>query len=530
MPTTPPTLIHQLLERSAERYPDKIAFIQDGTRVSYTRINTMANALAAELRRRGCHRSTRVVLLLENSLAYVVSYYAILKAGGVAVPLAPSSKPPWLKARLDELDAKIVIAAARQERLLFATDISATSVECLIIHGPKLDWKTQGIRPLPWELLTSGTSCDDPALAMDEDDLACIIYTSGSTGPPKGVMLTHANVVANTRSICRYLSLSAHDVQMVVLPFHYVMGQSLLNTHIACSGTLVINNGFAYPAQVIQQMIDENVTSFSGVPSTYAWLLNKSPLKQKRDKIKALRYCSQAGGHMSAKLKKELRSALPAHTDIVVMYGATEASARLAYLPPDRYTEKMGSIGKAIPGVTLRIIDEKGREVKEGIIGELVASGPNIMQGYWKNPSATEKVLGPQGYHTGDLCWRDKQGYIYLVGRRDNLIKVGGHRINPMEIEDTIMETGIAIETVVLGIEDELLGNRLVAAVVPKERALTPKAVLKACAGLIPRNRLPGEVKLVSSLPKNPSGKVLRKKCLEMFVPTKTTEEERDHA
>ena len=188
--------------------------------------------------------------------------------------------------------------------------------------------------------------------------------------------------------ICQYQQLTDHDVQMVVLPFFYVMGKSLLNTIFAAGGTVVLNNKFAFPATVINQMIEEGVTLFSGVPSTYAYLLHRSPLKKQRDQLTRLRLVTQAGGHMAISVKRELRKALPEHTRICIMYGATEASARLTWLDPDRFEEKMASIGKPIPGVDIKLLDADRKEVSQGERGEVVASGANIMQGYWKDPDA----------------------------------------------------------------------------------------------------------------------------------------------
>jgi acyl-CoA synthetase (AMP-forming)/AMP-acid ligase II len=303
---------------------------------------------------------------------------------------------------------------------------------------------------------------------------------------------------------------------MVVLPFFYVMGKSLLNTHFAVGGTVVINNKFAYPASVIKQMVEEHVTGFSGVPSTYAYLLHRSPLAVNRDTLSTLRYCTQAGGHMSRKIKEELRQVLPAHTKIYIMYGATEASARLTYLEPEHFNEKIGSIGKAIPGVDLRVLNVNGREVSIGRIGELVASGPNIMQGYWKDTKTTAKLLDQNGYHTGDLGYQDEEGHFYVVGRKDNLLKVGGHRINPQEIEDTLMETGLVTETIVLGVPDDLLGHKLIAVGVSKNGDCTVNHLLSQCAQKLPKYKLPHDVKLVKALPKSSSGKIDQIKCLEI--------------
>ncbi len=188
-------------------------------------------------------------------------------------------------------------------------------------------------------------------------------------------MLSHTNVVANTRSIVEYLALTADDVQMVVLPFFYVMGKSLLNTHFSVGGTIVINNQFAYTASILRQMAEERVTGFSGVPSTYAQLLFKSPLAEYRARLPALRYCTQAGGHMARSIKLALLDALPPQTRLIIMYGATEASARLTYLPPEFLRTKIDSIGRAIPGVTLDVLSPDGQALGPDQSGELVARG-----------------------------------------------------------------------------------------------------------------------------------------------------------
>ena len=233
------------------------------------------------------------------------------------------------------------------------------------------------------------------------------------------------------------------------------MGKSLLNTHIAVGGTVVINNQFAFPASVLKEMIAEKVTGFSGVPSTFAYLLHRSPLAASRDKLSSLRYVSQAGGHMSKAIKDELRRVLPSHTEIVIMYGATEAAARLSYLEPSRFADKMESIGKAIPGVELKVVKEDGKDASVGEVGELVARGSNIMPGYLNKPEATAKALIDGWYHTGDQAYQDEEGFFFVAGRQDDLLKVGGHRLSPQEIEDTLMESGLFVEAVVLGIPDE---------------------------------------------------------------------------
>ena len=481
------SLVHHFLENSAIAYPQKVAVVHENTRATYAEINTKADHLAAFLVGQGISKGARIVILLENSVEYVVAYYGILKAGAVAVPMSTGLKPDGLNPLLAELEPAALISSTRFERLLQASDLNVSSLKTLIIHNPKLEWSGRFKNVFSFQQTTRNpqptthnkqqtihADIELEAVSAKPSDLSCIIYTSGSTGTPKGVMLTHANIVANVVSICEYLQLTDADIQMVVLPFFYVMGKSLLNTIFAVGGTVVVNNKFAFPATVINQMIEEKVTLFSGVPSTFAYLLHRSPLATNKNQLTNLRMVSQAGGHMARSVKEALRQALPEQTQICIMYGATEASARLTWLDPERFEEKMDSIGKPIPGTKVRILDKEGRDVKASQEGELVASGPNIMQGYWKDPKATAQVLDANGYHTGDIGHKDEDGFIYVSGRRDDLVKVGGHRINPREIEDILLATNLIIESAVLGIPDPLLGNKLIALAVPQNGDCTP--------------------------------------------------------
>ncbi len=511
------SLIHHFLEQSARTFPDKIALVHEDIRATYFEINNKANHLAHWLLGRGITKGDRVVLLLENSIEYVISYYGALKTGAVVASLNSDLKPDGLRSIIRDLEPGIIISSRKFERNLKAVDLNSFHPKALILDKPVLKWSSDSFPIFLWEDIPRGSEASDPGIQMDKSDLSSIVYTSGSTGTPKGVMLSHGNIVSNTRSICRYLNLTGKDIQMVVLPFFYVMGKSLLNTHFAVGGQVVINNKFAFPATVINQMVDEQVTGFSGVPSTYAYLLHRSPLKSCRERLGSLRYCSQAGGHMSLRIKKELRRVLPAHTEIFIMYGATEASARLSFLSPDRFEDKMGSIGKAISGVVLRILDENGRELPNNQTGELVAAGSNIMRGYWKDEQATAGVLDPNGYHTGDLGYRDDEGYFYLTGRKDNVLKVGGHRINPGEIEDALMDSDLVIETAVIGIPDDLLGNKLIAFAAPKNGDCSENRILRFCAGRLPKHKIPSDIKLVRALPKSSSGKINRTQCLELL-------------
>ena len=509
-------LVHQFLERSARLFPDKVAVVHGKVRATYREINERADSLAAWLNSRGVRKGDRVALLMENCAEYVVSYYGIMKAGATAVPLNGDLKPEGLRYAIEDLGSTVLVSNNRFRKVIDAADLGGLGLTDLILKGPAGDNSSVFTITTFDETVTARAS-GKPLLNIEEGDLASIIYTSGSTGGPKGVMLSHRNIVDNVSSICQYLHLTEEDIQMCVLPFFYVMGKSLLNTHIAVGGTVVINNQFAFPAAVLKEMIAEKVTGFSGVPSTFAYLLHRSPLAASAGKLTSLRYVSQAGGHMSRAIKEELRRVLPAHTEIIIMYGATEAAARLSYLEPSRLSDKIESIGIGIPGVELKVVNENGLETQIGEVGELVASGSNIMSGYWKKPEATAKALAGGWYHTGDRCYEDDEGFFFLVGRQDDLLKVGGHRLSTQEIEDVLMESKLFVEAAVVGLPDELLGNRLAVLGVPANDRCSEDEVLGFCANKLARYKMPHEVKFTRTLPKKASGKIDRQACKAAF-------------
>jgi len=319
-------------------------------------------------------------------------------------------------------------------------------------------------------------------------------------------MLRHRNLLANTRSTVEYLELSEHDKIMVVLPFFYSYGNSILLTHIAVGGTLVVNQSFLYPNVILEQMIAEGVTGFSGVPSSFAILLNRSAIRDYS--FPQLRYLTQAGAAMSPALAKNLSEVFP-DVEIFIMYGQTEAAPRLSYLKPSKVVDKAGSIGKAIPGVTLEVCRPDGSMVDVGEVGEIVAIGENIMAGYWQRPQETAKVLQNGKLWTGDLARIDEDGFIFIESRKSDMIKSGSHRIGPKEIEDAIMELPSIHEVAVVGHDDEILGEKIVAFVVLKDDSeLSEKELFRHCRRSLPTFKVPHEIVFQSELPKTATGKI----------------------
>lgn len=502
-------LIHQFLENSADNYPDNEALVHLESRIEYIELENSSNRLANRLIECGVKTGDRVGILYESSINYVISFFAVLKAGGVAVPLNTATTPRIVSGILSNCTPSALIA--QKEHVHYLQDITGNieGLKNIIVNSESADVINNPSISLHDfnEIQRSGNS-KRPAVEINESDLAAIIYTSGTTSDPKGVMLTHGNLAANTESIVEYLELRQDDKVMAILPFFYSYGNSLLLTHIRVGGSIVIDNRFAYPNVILEIMSKEKVTGFSGVPSTFAILMHKSNITNYS--WDHLRYLTQAGGPMAPALTTKIMEAMP-HIKIYIMYGQTEASARLSYLKPERLLDKLGSIGMAIPGVTLTVRDEKGNVCPPGVTGEIVAAGNNIMKGYWNQPQATSEVLKEDGLHTGDLARSDEDGYLYIVSRKSDMIKSGAHRISPKEIEEIIVEHDGIVECAVIGMPDEILGEAITAVIVLKNNSkITAKDIMKHCRNNLPPFKIPREIKFRESIPKTASGKFKR--------------------
>ncbi|MFH2003092.1 MAG: class I adenylate-forming enzyme family protein [Planctomycetota bacterium] len=503
-------LLYDYLFISAERFPNKIAIATETERVGYGDLLAMARAIAEAMKDAGLVAGDRVILYLDNSSEYVAAYFGVLLAGGVVVGQSTGNREKQLKHFIHHCRAAGVVCSGRHIHPVGNLLPECPSLKFLVYNGERAHMPETGpVVALTFqEGVGRAKGCGSQPVPRKPDDPAQIIYTSGTTAQPKGVMLSHKNLCANTESIIQYLELNHRDSVMAVLPFYYSYGNSLLLTHIACAGTLALDNRFAYPEKVLERIRAESITGFAGVPSTFAILVHKAGLKS--HDLSCLRYITQAGGPMAPALAQELREALP-KTKIFIMYGQTEASARLSYLEPQMLTVKSGSIGKAIPGVTLRLKDREGRDAAPGEVGEIVAQGDNIMLGYWENPEETAKALREDGLHTGDLATLDSDGYFFIVSRKSDMIKSGAHRISPKEIEEVIMEDQRVHEVAVLGEPDPILGETIVAVVVPKPGAeIDARDISMLCKRELPPYKVPKKIEFSESLPKTASGKIRR--------------------
>ncbi|MCP4607478.1 MAG: acyl--CoA ligase [Planctomycetes bacterium] len=482
------------------RYPDKAASVCQDGEMTYSELEKLSSILACALMERGIHKGDRVAILIENSHEYIISFFGVLKARAVTVPIETQIVSRELVFHLEDCTSTIILTDYNHYSLIKdALQNLASPPSVMIVDRSSLITTNAGDRST--ELLDAHCT---------SDDVACILYTSGTTGKPKGVMLSHANLVTNANSIVEYLNLTSDDRVMVVLSFSHSYGLSLLTTCMKTGGTLVIDNRFAYPNVILQTMSTKKVTGFAGVPSHYAMLLRKSALR--KHELPELKYVTQAGGALPPAMIQEFTDIFP-NVKFYVMYGQTEASARLSYLEPELLHKKMGSIGKGIPGVILDVLDENGQKVSPEKTGEIVAQGTNVMLGYWNSPQETASILRNGKLYTGDLATVDVDGFIYVVGRSKEMIKSGGNRISPLEIEEVVYQVPGISECAAVGIPDELFGEVVKLFVVTDSMTETlEKDITIFCKQNLASFKVPKQIEFVATLPKTASGKIKRSK------------------
>lgn len=500
----------------AHRHPTRIAIVADDRRIDYAGFWREACAFARALRARGLQPGERIAILLPNRIEAAVACYGSWLAGAIAVPLNVQARSRDFIAWLAHCEAQhVVYEHSHGDALAAIETFDAEHASRALVR-----WPVGGSeRPLcatdPHAVEGDVGAEVDPA-RVGADDVALILYTSGTTGAPKGVTLTHGNLLANVDAVIRYLALSERDSVLSILAFYYAYGASVLHTHLASGGCVVLAPNLLFPHLLMETIARERITGFSGVPSTYALLLERVKLADYD--LTSLRYLTQAGGAMSPALTRRLREALPG-ASLFVMYGQTEATSRLTYLPPSRLDDKLGSVGVAVDGVALRVAREDGSDAAPGEIGEVRVRGPNVMRGYWRNDDASVAVLQDGWLRTGDMGHLDGEGFLWLSGRRNDMIKTGAHRVHPVDIEDAIAEMPEVVEVAVVGVDDDVLGQAIRAFVVAPGLPPQSENRIKAhCRERLASYKIPRDIVFVNALPRTASGKVRRAALLEPQV------------
>jgi acyl-coenzyme A synthetase/AMP-(fatty) acid ligase len=508
--------LHHHVLRHASETPDAPAIATPTIRLNYAQLARRMLEFAATLRAQGLSAGDRIVVSLPNSAAAVVASLAVQALGGTAVEVNRGWGVGPLRDVVARTKPRQVVTFGRDARI-WGEALEGTAIEHVwVVHRelpspPLLDALR---RPAGWlredaTLSTEATGLSVTELpTIDPDGVALILFTSGSTGAPQGVLQTHRNIDANSRSIVGYLDLTARDRVLATLPLYYCYGRSLLQTHLVVGGSVYFDDRFAFPRIVMEALAAEGCTGFAGVPLTFE-ILRRS-VDMSSIPMPALRYVTQAGGAMAPDTIRWVREAFTP-VPLYVMYGQTEATARITYLPPDRAVDKEGSIGIPISGMEVRVLGQDGTARRPGELGEIVVRGDSVTPGYLDDPEATAEILRDGWLWTGDLAVQDDDGYLFHRGRAREMIKVGGRRVSPVEIEQAIERHPDVVEAAVRGIPDSLKGETPAAYVVRRHGSELVEDDIRAfLRSEVPAWLLPSRITFLDRLPRNEAGKLLR--------------------
>jgi len=506
--------VEEFLEKSAERTPDKIALICGEQRLSYAEIDARCNQLAHALVGMGLERWDRVVIYGRNSVETVVAIFAVLKAGGVFVLVNPTTKQDKLTYIVCNCRATFLITADKLATVVMSAAETCPSLRSVVVAGlTGQSSQSAGAPCVALEDAIHHQPSERCARRNIDVDLAALIYTSGSTGHPKGVMMTHLNVVSAATSITTYLDNRAEDVILNVLPLSFDYGLYQLLMAFKIGGTLVLENSFAYPYVILETLSQERVTGFPIVPTICSILLQ---LKLENYSFPHLRYITNTAAALPVAHIHKLRELFP-KVRIYSMYGLTECK-RVSYLPPEQIDSRPGSVGRGMPNEEVYLVDNDGQQLPAGSTGELVVRGSNVMKGYWELPEETDRALRPGPFgnekvlYSGDLFCTDAEGYLYFVGRKDDIIKTRGEKVSPREVEDVLHSHPCIAEAAVVGIPHDVLGNAIFAFVKLKSGATLDEYELKGfCADRLEDFMIPTTVRFRDSLPKSANGKIAKR-------------------
>jgi amino acid adenylation domain-containing protein len=510
-------LLHEPLLATARRLPEKTALVDKNQRLSYGALADAVERFAAGLAARGVRRGDRVAVFLPNVAEAAVAMYGALRAGAVFMPVNPLTRADKLALLLADAEAAALVTTPALASVWSAALAGPTShaVRFVVSVGQEAAGPT-ATPVIPWDHFLTEAQLPASEAGVIDADLAALIYTSGSTGEPKGVMLTHLNILTVAASVTSYLGLEERDVLFCVLPLSFSYGVLQLTAGFPAGATVVLETSFAFPAKSLATMQAERVTCFAGVPTMYALLLGLPNLGD--FDLGALRLLTNAADALPEPVLAGLRRAFPA-ARVFSMYGLTECQ-RVSYLPPEELDRRPSSVGRGMPNQELWLVDPddpEGKRLPLGATGELVVRGSHVMRGYWRKPAATAQRLGPgplpgeSVLRTGDIFRTDADGFFYFVARKDDIIKSRGEKVSPREVESAIHALAGVASVAVVGVADAMLGHAIKAFVVRRDGAtISERDVMRHCRERLESYMVPHEVAFVTELPTTVTGKVRR--------------------
>jgi len=521
-----PFLLHHLLWNSRNKSPDAIAIRYKQYAYSYQELATQVLQQAKALQGLGLQRLQRVAVYLPKQPETVSSFLAISQAGGVFVPVNPVLKFRQVAYLLNDCNVQILITSkSRLASLSNSLDNCHDLRYVILVDGDSIKTPDQHFQVLGWHEFIEQGITELKSIPGIDSDMAAILYTSGSTGKPKGVVLSHRNLIAGTESVVEYLQINANDCLLALLPFSFDYGLNQLLTTLLTGASCVLME-YLLPRDVLNALSKYQITGLAAVPSLWGQLADLTWPTTINDH---LRYMTNSGGKMPKEVLQTLRSKTPS-SQFFLMYGLTEAF-RSSYLPPDQLDKRMDSIGKAIPNAEIMVVRADGSPCAPGEAGELVHRGALVSLGYWNDPLKTAERFKPApgqlaglplpeiAVWSGDTVTIDEEGYLYFIGRQDDMIKTSGYRISPTEIEEVIYATGMIQDAAAIGIAHPCLGQTILVVVSAKPNTdLNPQVLLDTCKVQLPNYMLPTKIEILPDLPRNPNGKIDRKLLTQQFA------------
>lgn len=525
-------LLHDFILEKSETHGARPALLRNDMCLTYAELADEVMTISNSLKLLGIRKGERVAVYLNKRIEGVVAYFAASLAGAVFVPVNPVLKPAQVAHILNDCSVSVLITSNSHITALGESLENCKSLRFLIdVDNVENTFpRPQSSEIRTWSGIKNMTGIARPSSCID-NDVAAILYTSGSTGKPKGVVLSHRNMTVGATSVAGYLENSTDDVILAALPLSFDAGFSQLTTAF-CAGAAVVLYDFLLPQDVPKAVMKYGVTGLTGVPPLWNQLAN---LRWPAEAIDSMRYIANTGGAMPTATLDKLRALFPA-TKVYLMYGLTE-SFRSTYLPPEELDERPTSIGKAIPNTEVLVLNKDGKPCASGEPGELVHRGALVALGYWNDPERSAKRFRPVppaltelpfdeiAVWSGDTVVKDEDGFLFFVGRTDDMIKSSGYRISPTEVEEVIHATGLVSECAALGIPHPTVGQAIVVVVTSQNEAnRDADAIINACKKALPTFMVPSKVIYHEELPRNPNGKIDRKQLAtqhhELFLET----------
>lgn len=523
MPSIPQRLLGEALLISTKQNPSKIAIISKGKAYTFSELKECAERLAAYLVISGIKKGDRVAISMENSWQTVVSIYGATLSGAVFLVINPQTKADKLGYIINDSGAKILISSSLLKNELQSALKDALPIQEVILAGDEkqINVTDPTFRLSNFERIITGDIEATYMPSIIPNDLAALIYTSGSTGFPKGVMMTHQSMVFTSWSLIEYLRLSEEDRIMLLLPLAFDYGLYQLLMAITVGGTLIIEQSFIFPASIYRNIEKYKPTVFPGVPTIYAMMIASA--KENPLTFSCIQKVTNTAAALPSEFIPDLKKIFP-NALIFKMYGLTECK-RVCYLEPELVDIKPQSVGKAIPGTEVFLLNSEGSPVTNGESGILHIRGPHVMLGYWNKEELSKEMLkqgnlpGERVLCSNDLFKMDADGFLYFQGRTDDIIKTRGEKVSPIEIENVIYKIDGIKEVAVIGIPDEIMGELIVAYITTHETAhLNEKEIQKECMNKLEAFMVPQKVIFLKSMPKSPNGKIDKKELKKILL------------